>query len=57
MLTLSDVWLLTKKIAIGIVITVVPLIILGGGLRLAQKAIGPHAASKTISSKGVPNAN
>jgi hypothetical protein len=57
MLTLSDVWLLTKKIVIGIVITVVPLIILGGGLRLAQSAIGPHADSKQVSSKGVPNAN
>jgi hypothetical protein len=57
MLTLSDVSLLTRKIAIGIVITVVPLVILGGGLRLAQRAIGPHADNKTISSKGVPNAN
>ena len=57
MMTLKDVWLLTKKIVVGIVITVVPLIILGGGLRLAQKAIGPHADSKTISSKGTPNAN
>jgi len=57
MITSSDVWLLTKKIVVGIVITVVPLIILGGGLRLAQRAIGPHADSKKISSQGVPNAN
>ena len=57
MMTLKDVWLLTKKIVVGIVITVVPLIILGGGLRLAQRAIGPHADSKKISSQGVPNAN
>jgi hypothetical protein len=57
MITSSDVWLLTKKIVVGIVITVVPLIILGGGLRLVQRAMGPHADSKTISSKGSANAN
>lgn len=57
MITPSDVWLLTKKIVVGIVVTVVPLIILGGGLRLAQRTIGPHADNKNISSKGVPNAN
>ena len=57
MITLNDVWLLTKKIAVGIVITVVPLIILGGGLRLAQKTMGVHAESKKISSQVVPNAN
>jgi hypothetical protein len=56
MMTLGDIWLLTKKIAIGIVITIVPLIILGGGLRLAQKTMVP-ADSKNISSKKVPNAN
>ena len=57
MMTPSDVWLLTKKVVLGIVITVVPLIILGGGLRLAQKAIGPRVDSKKPYSKGVLNAN
>lgn len=57
MLTRSDLWLLTKKIVVGIVITVVPLIILGGGLRLAQTVIRPHADGKNISSKGKPNAD
>lgn len=56
-MTLSDIWLLTKKIVVGIVITVVPLIILGGGLRLAQKTMGVHADNKKLSSKGTPNAN
>lgn len=57
MMTLSDIWLLAKKIAMGILISVVPLIILAGGLRLAQKATGIHGDSKKISSRGEQNAN
>ena len=36
-MTLTDMWLLARKIALGIVITVVPLAILSGGLWLAQR--------------------
>jgi hypothetical protein len=38
-MTLSDITLLAKKILIGIVVTVVPFLILFGGLRLIQKLL------------------
>jgi hypothetical protein len=39
-MTLSDVSILGKKIMVGIIITLVPFIIIAGGLWLTQKALG-----------------
>jgi len=49
----TDTWLLTKKILIGFVITLVPLAILAGGLWLTQWLAGSHAHAKQISSTKV----
>jgi len=38
-MTLSDVSLLGKKILVGIIVTLVPFIIIAGGLWLTQKAL------------------
>jgi hypothetical protein len=38
-MTLSDVSILGKKILVGIIITLVPFIIIAGGLWLTQKAL------------------
>lgn len=47
----SDVWLLSKKIVVGVIVTVVPLVILAGGLWITQKLISsptrPAQASTT----------
>lgn len=57
-MTLQDGWLLTKKIAIGIVITVVPLAIVVGGLWLTESLTDQHAGKKQASStKVVSHAN
>lgn len=57
-MTLQDCWLLIKKIAIGIVITVVPLAILAGGLWLTQSVTDQHTGKKQASStKVVSHAN
>jgi hypothetical protein len=45
-MTLSDVTLLGKKILVGVIITVVPFIIIAGGLWLTQKLLTDHDASK-----------
>lgn len=39
-MTLSDVSIIGKKIAVAIVITLVPFIIIVGGLWLTQRALG-----------------
>ena len=46
-MTLIDTWLLVKKIVLGIVITVVPLVILAGGLWITQRS---HTSAKQVSS-------
>jgi hypothetical protein len=46
----KDAWLLTKKIMVGIVITLVPLAILGGGLWLTQRQVGNHVQDKQTTS-------
>jgi len=49
-MTLSDVSILGKKILVGIIITLVPFIIIAGGLWLTQKALSrPSAPGQTIS--------
>jgi flagellar basal body-associated protein FliL len=54
----TDTWLLTKKILIGIVITLVPLAILAGGLWLTQWLVKSHEhAKQTSSTKVVTYAN
>jgi hypothetical protein len=47
-MTLTDTWLLIKKILLGIVITAVPLAILTGGLWITQRA--GHSNEKQVSS-------
>jgi len=51
-MTLSDVSILGKKILVGIIITLIPFIIIAGGLWLTQKALGgdpkPQQNVKTI---------
>jgi hypothetical protein len=39
-MTLQDVSILGKKILVGIIITLIPFIIIAGGLYLTQKALG-----------------
>ena len=46
-MTLSDVSLIGKKILVGIVVTVVPFIIIVGGLWLTQRVLSRHPAEKT----------
>jgi len=54
----TDTWLLTRKILVGIIITLVPLAILAGGLWLTQRLTGNHAhAKQTSSTKVVTYAN
>jgi hypothetical protein len=57
-MNLTDTWLLTKKILVGIVITLVPLAILTGGLWLTHRLVGNHAHEKqTTSTKAMNYAN
>ena len=45
-MTLSDVALLGKKILVGVIVTVVPFIIIAGGLWLGQKLLTDHPSAK-----------
>ena len=45
-MTLSDVSLIGKKILVGIVVTVVPFVIIAGGLWFTQHALSAHDAKK-----------
>jgi hypothetical protein len=57
-MTLTDTWLLAKKIALGVVVTVVPLAIIAGGLWATQRFGTSHARTDQISStKGASHAN
>lgn len=53
----SDLILLIKKIAVGIVITIVPLGIVVGSLWLTQRIATRNAAPAAINSKEVSHAN
>jgi len=53
----SDLVLLAKKIAVGIVITLVPLGILTGGLWVSQKALKKNVEPITNHSVEVSHAN
>ncbi len=44
----SDLVLLAKKIAVGILITLIPLGILTGGLWVSQKALKKEALKKNV---------
>ncbi len=49
-MTLNDVSLLGKKVLVGIIITIIPFIIIAGGLWLTQKVLStPH--TKTTQTK------
>ena len=54
---ISDVWLLWKKIVVGVVITIVPLAILAGGLWLTEKHVSSQTRSQQASSAEVNHAN
>lgn len=57
-MTLTDAWLLAKKIALGIVISVVPLAIIAAGLWVTQHFGTSHSRTDQISStKETPHAN
>jgi hypothetical protein len=45
-MTIQDAWLLTRKILVGIAVTVIPLAILASGLWLTQTYSGNHTQSK-----------
>lgn len=45
-MTLSDVSLIGKKILVGIVVTIVPFIIIVGGLWGTQRLLASHEAKK-----------
>jgi hypothetical protein len=53
----ADGWLLLKKILVGIAITVVPLVILAGGLWSIQQAGANRPPAKPNSSAKVSYAN
>ena len=46
-MTLSDVTLIGKKVLVGIVVTLVPFIIIFGGLWLIPKLLTNHSKAKT----------
>jgi hypothetical protein len=54
---IEDAWLLLKKIAIGIAITVVPLAIIAVGLWSIQQVRANHAQTKSNSSAKVTYGN
>jgi hypothetical protein len=56
-MNISDSWLLLKKIAVGIVITIVPLIIIAGGLWSIQRLRPHNRESKPTSTARVAYAN
>ncbi|MGZ3873499.1 MAG: hypothetical protein ACXVJD_11305 [Mucilaginibacter sp.] len=45
-MTVSDVTILGKKILVGIIVTLVPFIIIFGGLWLTRKLLTEHEATK-----------
>ena len=49
-MTLSDVSILGKKILVGIIVTVIPFIIIAGGLWLGQQLLtdNPKPAQETV---------
>jgi hypothetical protein len=53
----SDLWLLTKKIAVGVAITTVPLAIIVGGLWVTQHFNSHAGHAEQASSKEVTYAN
>ena len=57
-MTFADAWLLLKKIAVGIVITLVPLVIIAGGLWTIQRTrVTDPSPAKPNSSARVTYAN
>jgi len=53
----SDLVLLAKKIAVGILVTLVPLVILTGGLWVSQKALKKNVQPIATPSVEVSHAN
>lgn len=53
----SDVWLLFKKILVGVIVTVVPLAILAGGLWITQKHLASRVHPAQASTSEANHAN
>jgi hypothetical protein len=53
----SDLWLLWKKIVVGVIVSIVPLAILAGGLWMTQRFASNHTHSNNDSSRQVSYAN
>jgi hypothetical protein len=45
-MTLSDVTLIGKKIVVGVVVTIIPFIVISGGLWLTQSLLTSHDVKK-----------
>jgi hypothetical protein len=45
-MTLADVTLIAKKIGVGIIVTLVPFVIISGGLWLTKKVLTDHDKAK-----------
>jgi uncharacterized membrane protein len=55
-MSVRDLWLLTRKIAVGVAVSVVPLVILAGGLWLTRYVLGGGSRSQQTSAQ-VSHAN
>ena len=55
-MSVRDLWLLTKKIAVGIAVSVVPLVILTGGLWITRSVLSGSTHSQQSSAQ-VSHAN
>ncbi|SHN37373.1 hypothetical protein [Mucilaginibacter sp. OK098] len=52
-MTVSDVTILGKKILVGIIVTLVPFIIIFGGLWLTRKLLSDNATTKQPTAKQI----
>ena len=56
-MTLSDVKLIGKKILVGIVVTIIPFVVIVGGLWLTQSLLASHDAKKSSVENTLKHAN
>lgn len=55
-MTINDAILIVKKVGVGIIVTLIPFIIIFGGLYYTQKLLsGSHSAKPSIPSKSISN--
>ena len=53
-MTFSDVGLIVKKILVGIILVLIPVLILWGGLQLTVKLLSPNEPSETVTIQSNP---